>query len=208
MKNSLPKGYWSRPATMDDLKAAVEMFNVDARQTVGIGKFILQEVGSDWQTPGFNLDTDTQIVLSPDGNICGYYEVWDLEPHVSINCWGRVHPEHTNLGLVKYLLEWAHNRALQAIPKAPFEARVTMQCTAICLNQAAQDLFQDAGMQLVRYWLRMVIDFDNLPPDPRYPEGIKIRTLVVDQDEWELTNAMVEAFGDHWGLVERRREDE
>ncbi len=75
MKNSLPKGYWSRPATMDDLKAAVEMFNVDAKQTVGIGKFILQEVGNDWQTPGFNLDTDTQIVLSPDGNICGYYEV-------------------------------------------------------------------------------------------------------------------------------------
>ncbi len=159
MKNSLPKGYWSRPATMDDLKAAVEMFNVDARQTVGIGKFILQEVGSDWQTPGFNLDTDTQIVLSPDGNICGYYEVWDLEPHVSINCWGRVHPEHTNLGLVKYLLEWAHNRALQAIPKAPFEARVTMQCTAICLNQAAQDLFQDAGMQsFSACWARNWLD--------------------------------------------------
>ena len=208
MKNSLPKRYWSCPATIDDLKAAFEMFNTDARQTVGIGKFILQEVGSDWQTPGFNLDTDTQIVLSPDGNISGYYEVWDLEPHLSINCWGRVHPEHTNLGLGTYLLDWAHNRALQAIPKAPFEARVAMQCTAISLNQAAQDLFQVAGMQLIRHWLRMVIDLDNPPPDPRYPEGIKIRTLDVDHDEWELTKAMVEAFGDHWGFVERPMEDE
>ena len=208
MKNHLPEGYWSRPAKMDDLKAAVEMFNADAKQIVGVEKFILREVGNDWQTPGFNLNTDSLIVLSADDSVVGFYEVRDLEPHVSINCWGRVHPEYTNRGLGTYLLDWAQNRALQAIPKAPPEARVAMQCTSICLNQAAQDLFQKAGMQQVRRWLRMVVDLDNPPPVPQYPDGIEIRTLVVDQDEWALTKAVVEAFRDHWGFVERPMEDE
>lgn len=208
MNNRLPDGYWSRPATMDDLEAAVEMFNIAARWIVGTDKFILQEVGNDWQTPGFNLDTDSLIVFSPDGTVAGFYEVWDLEPHVSIDCWGRVHPEHSNRGLGSYLLEWSQKRAIQAVSKAPPFARVSMECSSICLNQAAQDLFKHAGMQLVRHWLRMVVDLDNSPPVPRYPEGIEVRTLVVDQDEWQLTIAMVEAFRDHWGFVESPMEDE
>ena len=208
MKNSLPEQYRSRPATMHDLESTVEMFNTDARQIVGVDKFIPREVGNDWQTPGFNLDTDTRIVLSPDGDVVGYYEVWDLEPHVSINCWGRVHPEHTNLGLGTYLLEWAEKRANQAIPKAPNETRVGMICSTITLNQAAQKLFQDAGMEVVRHWLRMVIDLDSPPPKPQIPEGIEIRTLVVDRDEWKLSKAIIEAFRDHWGYIERPMEDE
>lgn len=208
MHNHLPDGYRSRPARMDDLEATVEMFNIDARRTVGTDKYISQEVGNDWQTPGFNLDTDSLIVLSPDDTVAGFYEVWDLDPHVSIDCWGRIHPEHSNRGLGTFLLEWAQKRALHAIPKAPPNARVTMECSSISLNQGAQDLFTDVGMQLVRHWLRMVIDLDNPPPFPQYPDEIEIRTLVVDQDEWQLTNAMVEAFRDHWGFVESPIEEE
>lgn len=208
MNNHLPEGYRTRPATMDDLNATVEMFNIYARRIVGTDKFISHEVGNDWQTPGFHLETDSLIVLSPDDTVAGFYEVWDLDPHVAIDCWGRVHPEHSNRGLGTYLIEWAQNRALQAIPKAPPNTRVTMECSTISLNRGAQDLFMDAGMRPVRYWLRMVIDLDNPPPFPRYPNGIEVRTLVVDHDEWQLTNAMVEAFRDHWGFVESPMEEE
>ena len=208
MKNSLLEGYRSRPAKMDDLNAAVEMFNIDARSMVGVDKFILQEVGTEWQAPGFNQSTDSLVVLSADGSLAGYYQVWDLKPHVTIRCWGRVHPDHTNLGIGSYLLEWAHERARQGIPQAPIDARVVMRCSTISLNQAAQDLFQEAGMLLVRHMLHMVIDLDVPPPAPQWPPGITIRNLRVDQDEWDLTNAIVEAFRDHWGFVEMPIEEE
>ena len=208
MKNSLPLGYHSRPASMDDLKATVDMFNADARQMIGVDKFILDETSIEWKSPGFKLDTDTLIVLSETGQVAGYYEVWDLKPHISINCWGRVHPGHTNRGIGSYLLEWAEERARQAILNASPEARVTMNCFAISLNQVAHDLFEKAGMQLVRHFFRMVIDLDNPPPQPRWPKGIEVRTIEVDKDEWMLTNAIVEAFRDHWGYVERSVEDE
>jgi mycothiol synthase len=208
MKNSLPEGYRVRPASMDDLEATVEMFNVEARHMVGVDKFILQEIGNEWQTPGFDLDTDSRVVSTLDGQIIAYCEVWDLKPHVSLRCWGRVHPDHTNRGVGSYLLEWAAERARLAIPKAPPQSRVILEGSVICLNQAAQDLFTEAGLQQVRYALRMVIELDNPPPAPQWPEGIEVRTLVVDQDEWAMTNAVIESFRDHWGFVERPIEEE
>jgi GNAT superfamily N-acetyltransferase len=190
MKKSLPDGYQSRPATMDDLNAAVDMFNIDSRRLLGVDKFILQETANEWQAPGFNQATDSLVVTSPDGTLAGYYQVWDLKPHVTIRCWGRVHPDHTDLGIGSYLLEWAHERACQGISQAPPEAR------------------EGAEMLQVRHALRMVVDLDSPPPAPKWPPGIIVRNLRVDQDEWDLTNAMVEAFRDHWGFVEMPIEEE
>jgi mycothiol synthase len=208
MKNSLPKGYFSRPARKDDVEAAVEMFNIDAKHLVGVEKFALNEVANEWSTPGFNQETDARIVISPKGQVVGYCDVWDMKPHVSIDCWGRVHPAHTNLGIGSHLLEWAQGRAEQAIPKAPPEARVIMKCAAININQAAEELFQGADMERVRYFFRMVIDLDDHPPEPQWPNGIELRPIVLGKDEWPMTVAVVEAFKDHWGHVERPIEEE
>lgn len=208
MENLLPKGFVYRPGRKEDVEAAVEMFNIDAKQLVGVEKFILQEVANEWSTPGFNQETDSRIVISPEGKVVGYCDVWDMKPHISIDCWGRVHPEYTGQGIGSHLLEWAQKRAEGAIPKAPPEARVFIKCSAITLNQAAEELFQEAGMQRVRYFFRMVIDLDRHPPEPQWPEGIEIRPMVVGKDEWLMTEAVVEAFRDHWGHVEKPIEEE
>lgn len=208
MENLLPEGYSSRPANKGDVEAAVEMFNADARHFVGVETFILNEMATEWSTPGFNQVTDSRIVISPQGQVVGYCDVWDMKPHISIDCWGRVHPDHTNLGIGSYLVQWAQDRARQAIPKAPPEARVVMEYSTITLNQAAEELFEEAGMQRVRYFFRMVIDLDNLPPEPQWPEGIEIRPIVLGKDEWLMTEAVVEAFKDHWGHVDRPIEEE
>ena len=71
MKTTLPPGYHARPARMDDVEAAVEMFNLDSRRLIGADEFILQEEGNEWQTPGFNLATDSQVVLTEDDQLVG-----------------------------------------------------------------------------------------------------------------------------------------
>lgn len=209
MKPLLPKGYQFRPATMDDLEASVRMFNACSRQLIGVDEYTVKEYAPEWQSPGFNLKTDTRLVLAPDGQVVGCYEVWDLdEPHVNVYCWGRVHPEHTGLGIGSYLLHWAEERARQAISNAPEDARVVLHGSARSINQAIDELFQQAGFKMIRYLWRMVIDLDGPPLTPAWPAGIKVRTLVVGRDERPVVHAVRDAFIDHWGFVEHPFENE
>ncbi len=93
MKTKLPEGYQARPARMDDLEDVVKLFNEWSRHIIGVEKFELEDNRREWLTKGFDMDTDTQVVLTPQGKIVGYYDVWDVSyPHVLVFCWGRVHP--------------------------------------------------------------------------------------------------------------------
>jgi mycothiol synthase len=208
MKTNLPPGYHARPARIEDVDAAVEMFNLDSRRLIGADEFILHEEANEWQTPGFDLATDSMVVLTEDDQLVAYYRVWDMKPHLTLSVWGRVHPAHLNRGIASYLLEWARERACQSVPKATPGARVIMQSFVNILNQDALKLFEEAGMQHTRDFHHMVIDLDAPPPEPQWPPGIEVRTLVLDRDEWPLSLAMVEAFKDHWGFVDRPIEED
>jgi mycothiol synthase len=157
--------------------------------------------------PTVDLAEITRVVVSPNGEIAGYYEVWDLTPHTNVNVWGRVHPGHRGLGIGSYLLNWADQRSLLAVDKAPSGSRVVSRGWVLTKNQLARQLFEAAGYNLIRYNYRMVINLDGPPVEPIWPDGIQIRSAVRDQGEREIYSAVDEAFRDHWGHVERPFEE-
>lgn len=205
----LPAGYLMRPATLDDVEAAVAMFNACSRHLIGVDEFTVADYRREWTAPGLNLDTDVRVVVAPGGQIAGCMEVWDLwAPHVRVNVWQRVHPDHEGRGIGAALMRWAESRAHQAIDQAPDGARVSMSAHLLDADAAAQDVFRAAGFQSIRYSWRMHIDLDAPPPLPDWPEGIALRTLRVGQDERAVVQAVRDAFRDHWGYIERPFEDE
>lgn len=209
MKYELPQGYQLRPVTMQDLEPVIEMFNVWAQEMLGVRKFEAQGIGREWHTPGFDLWRDTRLVTAPDGQVAGYMEIWDLnDPHVRVNCWGRVHPEHEAAGVGPALLAWAEERARQAVPKAPAQARVALVTGVLSIDQAGQRHFQQAGFKLVRHSLRMVIELNGKPPAPCWPPGMTVQTMRLGQQERAVVQAVRESFQDHFGYVESPFEDE
>ena len=209
MNNNLPKNYTVRPPRMEDAEACVAMFNATSRALQGTAPFTVEDQRHEWQTPRLDLERDMRLVLAPDGQVAGYYEVWDLEnPHTTAFCWGRTHPAHTGRGVGSYLLEWAEQRARLAIPQAPPEARVVLLASPEAVNEAARKLMLDRGFALIRQALRMFIEFNGPPPAPQWPQGITVRTVVRDQEEKAAFAAGREAFIDHWGHVERPFEEE
>jgi len=204
----LPQGYLARPAQMEDIEAAVELWNAWSRQVLGVDKFNSVETAGEWETPGFNLATDTCVVIASDGKLIGYGEIWDPEPHTAINYWGHAHPDYDASSIEAYLLKWAKERARLSVPNAPLEAKVVLSTFQLSIDEATTRPIREAGFQLIRHSLRMVIELNGKPSEPQWPAGITVQTARTGQDEWAIFLTIREVFKDHWGYVERPIEEE
>jgi mycothiol synthase len=209
METILPEGYMDRAPRLEDTEAVVDMFNAASRKLLGVEQVTVEEQRIEFESPGRSLEEDFRVVVAPDGTMAGYIEVFGLaEPFTSLYCWGRVHPAHEGKSVGSYLLEWAEGRARKALPLSAPELRVALWAFCHTIDTQAQELFTNQGFKLLRHNLRMVIELDGAPPEPVWPEGIVVRTVVPGQDEYPAFVAGREAFEDHFGHVLRPLEEE
>src|SRR5690606_21657655 len=84
-----------RAPSFDDAEAVADLFNASSLDVSGEREIDVNELRREWQTPGFDLARDARVVLTPEGQIIGYGELWDVrseERRVGKECgcgWGR-----------------------------------------------------------------------------------------------------------------------
>jgi mycothiol synthase len=193
-----------RAATRNDVDAVVNLINTVALKETGMPLTNREDQLIEWGLPQFDLETDTRTVLAGEGELVGYVQLWDAEPHVRHYLFGRVHPDHQRQGIGNYLMEWAEARARQSLDKAPSEARVSVHTNAVHENQAAHELFRARGYRPTRCFYRMIIEMepDAPPPEPVWPTGIGVRPYRLGIDDRAVYQTIHDAFTDHWGVVE------
>jgi mycothiol synthase len=196
-------GLTIRPGQMDDLPSAVKMFNHCSQATIGRDDFTLERYKHEWSNPKLDLERSTRVVLSPEGDVVGCIEVWDLtETPVHPWVWARVDPEWEGKGIGTALMHWAIDRAKEAIEKVPDDARVSIYSGTTSSNAAAKQLFDDLGMTPIRYGWTMRIELDQEPPQPEWPEGIALKTYQHPDQAQDVYKVIRQAFQDHWGYIE------
>jgi mycothiol synthase len=207
--NPLPPGFQARPVVLDDLEAAVELFNRCGVAQTGHPEATLAQLRGEWELPDFDLQNSTRAVFTADGRIVAYNEVWDMQKIPNrIWIWGRVHPDYLGRGIGSYLMDWAETRAQQAIPRVPAGARVSFQVATPSGYQPAVGFFEKRGYKLIRHFWNMQIDLTAEPPPPQLPGGLIIRSMVPDKEERAVIWATRDAFKDHWGFTEQPFEEE
>jgi len=99
MKLPQNKDWILRPATLADIYDVCEIINAHSLAVLGTANDAKRDVEMTWGQPDFQMETDTRVVITPEGRIAGYAEVSDTrEPHVQLRSWVRVHPDFQNLG--------------------------------------------------------------------------------------------------------------
>lgn len=197
-----------RPATMDDLETAVELFNACSQAQIGADEFTVEQYRNEWALPGFDMENSTRAVFTPDGQIVGLVEVWDVSnPPVSIWVWGRVHPDFEGMGIGTSLMTWAEERARQSIARIPDGLQVRIQSGTVSSYKAAGHLFTGLGMEPNRHFWRMAIDLADGIPQPIWPAGITIKTFAEVDDLYAVYKAVDDSFQDHWGYVPSQEEE-
>lgn len=205
---TLSGNFTTRPATLDDLEPIVALFNTCCIEQIGKPLYKLDDVQTWWQTPSFNMETNTRVVLAPDDELVGCVGLWDSAPHVRVFADVCVHPEYRGRSIGTYLSQWTEGRARQAIAQAPEGARVVLHQNAMSTDTTAQALLLRQGYRLVRHYFDMIIEMDAPPPEPVVPEGITIRPFIRERETRALVQASREAFRDHWGYVETPFEED
>jgi mycothiol synthase len=199
----LPEGYTERPARLSDAEALTRIFNADSQRLFGVNQHDVDNLATEWQTPGFDLGRDTRVALAPSGKPAGYAEVWDTDaPHVRLWSWGCVDPEERGRGIGSALVAWQDARGRAALDVAPSGSRVCLRQTVSSLDEPAERLLESCGYAPIRHSFQMKIELDQVTPAPVWPCGVTVRTFDLASDLLPMVEAIRAAFRDHWGYVE------
>ncbi len=205
---TLKPGFVSRAATMADVETMVDLLNAHWEPLIGVRKVTVEEIRNIFTVPGFDIQTSTRVVLSPDGHMVGLMAVIDLaSPPVHPSLHGCVHSDFEGRGIGTYLIQWGKERARQAISRVPDGARVSMHLTTSSAYEPTRRLFEKLGLNVIRYSWIMTIDLNGTPPEPNWPDGFTICTHQDYADGKAIYRAAHEAFQDHWGYVIRDEEE-
>ena len=152
MAASLMEGFAGRAASLEDLESIVELVNGYWESLLGTRKFTMDDARTALTLPGFDIDASTRVVVAPGGHLAGFAMVQGLHSlPVHPNVLGCVQPDSERRGIGTYLLEWAEERARQAIPRVPDGVRVAIQLNTGAQRTPTNRLWQAMGLVAVSY---------------------------------------------------------
>jgi len=106
-----------------------------------------------------------------------------------------VRPAHRGRGLGGAQLDWLEAEARR-------RDRTIASTSALAADRAAVELITGRGFEPVRHFYRMLVDLEEPPPPPVWPEGFEVSTFEPGEEE-ELHGVIEEAFAEHWGQEPR-----
>jgi len=206
---TLPAGFTVRGATLDDVEAAVRLFNRWSRSTIGRDEVSVPDaIRNDWVSPGFDPRRDIRLIFAPNSQLAGYMEVsTTAKPPVHPWIDGRVDPDYEDLGIGTWMLHWAEERASQALPDIPAGLRLAPRLGTYRQAEKPKRLFESMGYHHIRSSYSMLIEMDGPVPEPEFPEGITLRTYNPGIDAAAAYQAQTDSFRDHFGFVEEPFEE-
>lgn len=190
----------------DELAVFVRSVNVAQSGSPGISR---EQLESMLTMPDVDQEEDIRLVRDADGSLVAAGWVQNRAPHIETFARGMVTPRRTGEGIGSHILEWELDVARRRVELAPDGARVAVKAGIDPGHEPSVALVTDHGFSLERYFLEMKIDFDEAPLTPApLPDGFRLLGFDPDGDLDRLFDVIDEAFRDHYGYVERPREEE
>jgi mycothiol synthase len=194
---SVPPGYRSRPAALDDVDAVDRLFRAVDQALFGTAESSGAWIDESWRSDRVDLPTMTLLVFSPDGTLAATADLEAIDPSKEIGAFARVHPRHRGRGLGTAVLGWTEAAAAAVI--AP-DATVPLHHTIAAVDGAARELLIDRGYQHVRTAWHMRMDLPTAYKAGPAPPGVTIRPSIGGVDDVGIWETMESAFRTHFGF--------
>ena len=193
---SVPAGYWSRPATLDDVDTVDRFFREVDQALFGSAESSRGWVEESWRSDWVDLPTMTLLVFSADGGVAATADLEAIDPAKEIGAFARVHPGHRGRGLGTAILGWTESAAAALIGP---DATVPLHHSIAAVDGAARDLLTERGYHHVRTAWHMRMDLPAANVAGPTPAEVTIRPSIEGDDDVGIWETMDSAFRTHFG---------
>jgi mycothiol synthase len=183
-----PAGLELRAPTREEAQAVTDLVVACDIEELGEPDFELDDLLTDWNRPGFDLQRDAVIAI--DGARIVAYAALVRRDHADVY----VHPDYRGRGIGAELLAWSERRTLAALE--PGET-VRLGQVVTSDHAGARRLLERAGYEPARTYWRMEMAFEGPPPPPSWPEGIRVRSFDRERDSRAVYALVQDAFADN-----------
>jgi len=178
---------------------AAALFNKYFQYCTGENKYTPDSVLATWEEPRFDLEEEARIVVDEEGKWIAYGAVFNTEPpYAESIIVFRIDPDYLNRGVGTLITDWAEQKALENIKKAPPKSQVVLRGSNFMKMESSSDFMVSRGFSLNRYYFRMAQSLPASQALPKQPEGIRIEPFTLRQNLKELIDCSEECMLDHW----------
>ena len=157
----------------------------------GQSAFSQADLEEEWSE--VDLERDARVVRDGD-RVVGYGlvrergEVWRVE--------GYIHPDALGRGIGTLIATWLEDAAARGGARR-------VQNAVLEADSAARSLLESLGYAAVRVFRELRIELEAPPPEPEWPDGLRVVRFDPERDAREFHTAHQEAFADHWDYTPR-----
>ena len=184
-------GAFLTPAVTADAAGVTDVVAALESSLYGPSTFSQADLEAEWSE--VDLEQDARVVRDGD-RVVGYRvvrergELWRVE--------GYVHPEALGRGIGTLIATELEEDALRGGARR-------IQNAVLEADSAARGLLESLGYTAVRAFREMRIELTASPPEPEWPDGLRVVPFDPDRDAREFHAAHQEAFADHWDFTPR-----
>jgi GNAT superfamily N-acetyltransferase len=165
--SGLPPGLRTRPATLADAGAVLELAQACEVDDHGFADLGLEEILAVWRRPSTDLATNSVLVFEGE-RLVGDAELYGLRAE------GLVHPEARGRGIGSALLAWTEHRAVAA---APLGSEVVLGQAVADANATAVELLTKSGYDATWDAWTLEIAVGPETPSASAPDGVTVRPM-------------------------------
>lgn len=189
MKQQLPQNLTLRHPALEDAQAVLDLMVACDIEEYGEPDSSLEDLLDEWSD--IDLEQDAWLVYSPEGQLVGYAVV-SGDTRLFFGFFTRPVPERVDLN--GFLLAACETRAHARLAGHPAAGSAVAITIIPHVNQAGTQAAEAAGFAPHHYHFRMQIDLDAPPPDPAWPQGVTLRTILPGQDDQQVYDFIQAAF--------------
>lgn len=191
--------FTTRPPTMADLPAVVDLINDHAIDAIGAADISTERLATFWGEETRDLAHDNLLVIDAAGTLQGYADISEYPPYDIVEADWTTRPG-APATVRDLLLDWAEARARGLLPKAPPDRPAILESGIWASRRGDAEALRARGFELARIWHRMLITMDAAPEPACWPADISVRTF--DPAEIDRVHtAWEDAQRDEWGFA-------